>query len=292
MMDVGLIGTGLLGTAVAKRLLDTGHTVVVYNRTTDKTEPLKKLGAKVVSSPKKAAIDSGLVITIVKDSSAIESVSFGPDGIMHGKHDDLIVADMSTISPISSRKLAKKYSDYGINMIDSPVMGGPPLAEKGELVIMVGGRKEIFEKCKPVFDSIATKSFYLGENGSGHAMKLALNLQISLLSLAISEGIILARKSGLDPMTFLEILNSTYFKTGMSLNKGPKMVKGIFEPSFYLKMMQKDLEEICYTAKEFGANLPTAELANELYLRAIKDGMGELDYTGILAYLEKTKSKS
>jgi len=293
MMNVGIIGTGLLGKAVAKRLLDTGHTVVVYNRTAEKTEPLRKLGAKITNSPKKVASESELVITIVTDASAIETVSFGADGIIHGKHDNLIVADMSTISPISSRKIAKKYFEYGIPMIDSPVMGGPPLAEKGELVVMVGGRKEIFEKCRSVFDCIATKSFYLGENGAGHAMKLAMNLQISILSLAISEGIILTRKSGLDPLTFLEILNSTYFKTGMSLNKGPKMTKGVFEPSFYLKMMQKDLEEINYTAKEFGANLPTAELANELYLRAIKDGMGELDYTGILAYLEKTnKPKS
>ena len=118
-------------------------------------------------------------------------------------------------------------------------------------------------------------------------MKLVMNLQISILALSISEGIILARKSGLDPITFLEILNSTYFKTGMSVNKGPKMVKGSFEPSFFLKMMQKDLDEINYTAEKFGANLPFAKLANQLYQRAVKDGMGELDYTGILSYLEK-----
>src|SRR5712692_1666623 len=170
MMNVGIIGTGLLGKAVAKRLLDTGHSVVVYNRTAEKTEPLKKLGAKIANSPKNVASESELVITIVKDAPAVESVSFGANGIIQGKHEKLIVSDMSTISPISSRKIAKKYSDYGIPMIDSPVMGGPLLAEKGELVIMIGGKKEVYEKCKPVFDSISNKSFYLGENGSGHAM--------------------------------------------------------------------------------------------------------------------------
>src|SRR5713226_830537 len=293
MMNVGIIGTGLLGKAIATRLFNTGHNVIAYNRTIEKASPLKKLGAKIANSPKNVASESELVITIVKDAPAVESVSFGANGIMHRKHEKLIVSDMSTISPISSRKIAKKYSDYGIPMIDSPVMGGTLFAEKGELVIMIGGKKEVYEKCKPVFDSLGNKSFYLGKNGSGHAMKLVLNLQISILALSISEGIILARKSDLDPITFLEVLNSTYFKTGMSVNKGPKMVKGIFEPSFFLKMMQKDLDEINYTAEKFGANLPFAKLANELYQRAVKDGMGELDYTGILAYLEKAnKSES
>ena len=176
-------------------------------------------------------------------------------------------------------------------MIDSPVMGGPLSAEKGELVLMIGGGKELFERCKLVFESISNKSYHLGENGAGHAMKIVMNLQISLLAIAISEGIILAKKSGLDPLTFLDVLNSTYFKTGMSVNKGPKMAKGNFEPSFYLKMMQKDLSEINYTAKEFGANLPMGTLANELYQEAVKAGLSEIDYTGILAYLEMKNRK-
>ncbi len=290
-MNVGIIGTGLLGKSVATRLLNTGHKVTVYNRTKEKTDPLRKLGADVVESPRKVAEKSDLVITIVKDSGAVESVSFGKDGIVDGKHDGLVVADMSTINPIASRKIAKKYEQSGITMIDSPVMGGPSLAEKGQLVVMVGGSKEAYERCRPVFDSIGERTFYLGSNGAADAMKLAMNLQISVLALAISEGIILAKKSGLDPLLFLEVLNSTYFKTGMSLLKGPKMAKGVFEPSFFLNVMQKDLDEINYTAKEFGANLPVARLANELYQGAVKEGFGQIDYTGIMAYLEKvTKS--
>ncbi|MFZ0185242.1 MAG: NAD(P)-dependent oxidoreductase, partial [Nitrosotalea sp.] len=190
--------------------------------------------------------------------------------------------------PILSRIIAKKFSDEGISMIDTPVMGGPSLAEKGQMVVMVGGKKEIYEKCKTVFDSIGERTFLLGENGSGHAMKLAMNSQIAILALSLSEGIILAKKSGLDPMTFLEVLNSTYFKTGMSVNKGPKMVKGNFEPSFFLKMMQKDLDEIDYTAKKVGANMPMSKLANEIYQKAIIEGFGDMDYTGILSYLEKS----
>ena len=286
-MKIGIVGTGLLGKSVGIRLLNTGHELTVYNRTNEKTQPLVKIGAKSVSSPKEVAERSDFVITILKDSQVIEEVSFGKNGIIYGKHTGLHIADMSTISPIHSREIYKKYQEYGISMIDSPVMGGPPLAEKGELVVMTGGSNDLVTKWKPVFDSIATKTYHIGDNGCGHAMKLAMNLQISLLAISLSEGIILAKKSGLDPLIFLDVLNSTYFKTGMSVNKGPKMAKGIFDPSFYLKMMQKDLDEISFTAKEFGANLPMANLANQVYKDAIKAGMSELDYTGILAYLEK-----
>ncbi len=286
-MKIGVIGIGLLGKSVASRLLNTGHELTVYNRTIEKTQPLVKLGATVALSPKDVARKSDFVIMILKDSQVIEELSFGSDGVIHGNHDGLNVADMSTISPIHSRRIYKRYQEHDIPMIDSPVMGGPPLAEKGELIVMAGGDHNLITKWKPIFDSISTKTYHIGNNGAGHAMKLAMNLQISLLAISLSEGIILAKKSGLDPMVFLDVLNSTYFKTGMSVNKGPKMAKGIFEPSFYLKMMQKDLEEITYTAKEFGANLPMAKLANQIYDEAKKAGMSEMDYTGILAYLEK-----
>jgi 3-hydroxyisobutyrate dehydrogenase len=287
-MNVGIIGTGLLGSAIAKRLSLSNHKVSAYNRTRQKAEVLVNFGIQVVDSPRDLAEKCELIIIVVKDVPAVEDISFGKNGIIHGRHDGLIVADMSTISPISSRKIAKRFADNGISMIDTPVMGGPSVAEKGQMIVMIGGNKAIYEKCKPVFDSIGEKTFLLGENGLGHAMKIVLNSQIAILAISLSEGIVLAKKSGLDPMMFLEILNSTYFKTGMSVNKGPKMVKGNFEPSFFLKMMQKDLDEINYTARKVGANMPISKLANEIYQKAIKEGFGDIDYTGILAYLEKS----
>ncbi len=288
-MHVGIIGTGLLGSAIARRIASSEHKVHAYNRTRQKAELLEKSGIQVEDSPTELAKKCDIIITILKDVKAIEETAFGKNGIVHGKHDGLVIADMSTISPISSKKIAKEFADNGISMIDTPVMGGPSLAEKGQMILMVGGNKETYQKCKHVLDLIGEKTFHLGENGSGHAMKLAMNSQIAILAISLSEGIILAKKSGLDPLTFLEVLNSTYFKTGMSVNKGPKMAKGEFEPSFFLKMMQKDLDEIDYTAKEFDANMPMSRLANQIYQKAINDGFGEIDYTGILAYLEKSK---
>ncbi|CUR51583.1 putative NAD binding domain of 6-phosphogluconate dehydrogenase [Nitrosotalea devaniterrae] len=287
-MIVGIIGTGLLGGAIARRLASTGHQVHAYNRTKRKAESLRKSRVIVEDSPKSLAEKCDVIITILKDAPVIEKMAFGKNGIIYGKRKGLIVADMSTISPIASRKIAKKFAEKKISMIDVPVMGGPSLAEKGQMVLMVGGKVETYQKCKPVLDKIGEKTFHLGKNGSGHAMKLAMNSQIAILALSLSEGIILAKKSGLDPMTFLDVLNSTYFKTGMSVNKGPKMIKGDFEPSFFLKMMQKDLDEISHTAKKFGANMPMSGLANKIYKKAIKKGFGDTDYTGILAYLEKS----
>ena len=281
----------MLGKAVATRLLKSGYQLTVYNRTREKADQLKTLGAFVSDSPKDVAKSSDLVITIVKDAQAVEDVSFGKNGIFDGKHDGLVIADMSTIDPVSSKDIAKKYMERGIPMLDTPVMGGPSQAENGELVVMVGGNKIVYENHKKIFDTIGNKTFYLGDNGTGHAMKLAMNLQISMLALSLSESITLVTGAGLDPAIFLEILNFTYFKTGMSVNKGPKMIKGDFKPTFTLKMMKKDLDTINQAAKKFNLVLPMTTLANKLYLDATENGFGELDYTGILEFVKKVNKK-
>ena len=291
MTRIGIIGTGMLGKAVATRLLKSGYQLTVYNRTREKAENLKILGAVVSESPKDVAKSSDLVITIVKDAQAVEEVSFGKNGIIDGKHDGLVVFDMGTTNPVSSKDIAKKYMENGIPMLDTPVMGGPGQAENGELVVMIGGDKTVYESHKKIFDTIGNRTFYLGENGSGHAMKLAMNLQISMLALSLSESITLVRGAGLDPAIFLEILNSTYFKTGMSVNKGPKMIKGDFKPTFTLKMMKKDLDTINQAAEKFNLVLPMTALANKLYQEATESGFGDLDYSGILEFMKKKSEK-
>jgi 3-hydroxyisobutyrate dehydrogenase len=204
----------------------------------------------------------------------------------------LIVADMSTISPIASKEIAKEFAEKGIMMLDTPVMGGPNVAIKGELVMMVGGNKETFEKCRKIFDVIANKVFYLGENGTAHAVKLAMNLQIAMISLALSEGITLARGASIEPEIFLQILNSTYFKTGMSETKAHKMIKDSFEPTFTLSNLKKDLDTINQAAQAFGLELPMAKKANQVYQDAVEMGFGDLDYTGILAYIKEIARSS
>ncbi|MFQ6025727.1 MAG: NAD(P)-dependent oxidoreductase, partial [Nitrosopumilaceae archaeon] len=287
---VGMVGIGLLGKSVATRLLDSGYKLTLYNRTKEKAMSLTNLGATVVENPKDVAKDCELVITILNDAKSVEEVAFGDNGIVKGNHDGLVIADMTTIDPVASKSIAKKFKEYGIIKLDIPVMGGPPLAVKGELLMMVGGEKDTYEKLKKVFDAIASQIFYIGENGTSNAIKLAMNLQIAMLALALSEGITLTKGAGLDPEIFLRILNSTYFKTGMSENKAYKMIKANYEPTFYLKLMKKDLDTINAAANQFNLRLPMAILANKLYQNATDSGFGELDYTGILSLLEKTSA--
>ncbi len=286
-MRIGIIGTGMLGNAVGLHLLDSGFELTVYNRTTEKTKQLESNGAIVVDSPKKVAENSELVITIVKDANAVRQMSFEENGIIEGKHEGLTVADMSTINPSESKNISEQYEKNGITKLDIPVMGGPNVAISGDLVVMASGDKETFEKFKKVFEKIGNKVFFLGERGVAHSVKLAMNLQIAMLALSLSEGITLVRGAKIDPKVFLEILNSTYFKTGMSENKAYKMIKDEFQATFTLENLNKDIKTIVETLDSYGLDLPMIKKAEEIYQNATKQGFGKIDYTGILAYLKK-----
>jgi len=287
MEKIGIIGLGMLGNAVALHLLESGFKVTAYNRTKEKTSKLKDKGATIVSTPKEVAEKSELVITIVKDADAVKQVSFENNGIIEGKHEKLIVADMSTVDPIESKKISMKFHDFSINKLDIPVMGGPNVAITGNLVMMASGNKEIFERCEEIFNTIANKVFYLGKSGVAHSVKLAMNLQITMLALALSEGITLVKKSDVDPKIFLEILNSTYFKTGMSEKKAFQMIEGKYNTTFTLANLKKDITTMTNAAKTLGIELPMISKAEEVYENAIKEGFGNIDYTGIIEYIKK-----
>jgi len=287
MKKIGIIGLGMLGNAVALHLVDSGYEVTAYNRTKGKSEELEEKGATIVESPKEVAENSEVVIIIVKDADAVKQVSFENNGIVNGNHEKLIVADMSTIDPSESKNISKQFIDSGIIKLDIPVMGGPNVAIIGDLVLMASGNKQSFDNCKEVFDTIASKVFFLGESGVANSIKLAMNLQITMLAMALSEGIMLVKKSNVDPKIFLEILNSTYFKTGMSEKKAYKMIEGKYDTTFTLSNLKKDISTMTNAAKSLGVELPMISKAEEVYENAIKDGFGDIDYTGIIEYLKK-----
>ena len=288
-MKVGIIGLGMLGNAVALHLLEAGFKITVFNRTKEKLSQVIKKGAKSVKTPKEVAENSELVIIIVKDADAVKQISFEENGIIEGKHEKLIVADMSTIDPTESKKISKKFQENNIQKLDIPVMGGPKAVVTGDLVMMVSGNKDSFEYCKKVFENIANKVFFLGDAGVAHLIKLAMNLQITMLALALSEGITLVKKSDVDPRIFLEILNSTYFKTGMSEKKAYNMIDGKFDPTFTLANLKKDITTINNAAKELGITLPMIKKAEQIYENALNEGLGEIDYTGIIEHIKKLK---
>lgn len=285
---VGIIGLGMLGEAVASHIVKSGFDVTAYNRTKEKTLRLRDQGVRIVNTPREVAEDSELVITIVTDAHAVRQVSFGRDGITEGYHKDLLVADMSTISPTESIKISEKFQEYGMTRLDIPVMGGPNVAVTGELVMMVSGSKEGFSRCRNVLDAIARKVFLLGHSsGVAHAVKLAMNLQIAMLALSLSEGITLVKESGVKPEIFLEVLNSTYFKTGMSEKKAYNMIDGKYNTTFTLANLKKDISIITGAADSLGIHLPMISQAEQVYSNAIAKGFGHIDYTGVIEYLKK-----
>jgi len=286
-MKIGIVGTGMLGEAVGLHLLDVGYEITVFNRSKKKTEKLENKGAIVVDSPKNAAENSELVIMVVKDADAVKDVVFGDCGILAGRHEGMCIADMSTINPNSTREISKKVTENGIDYMEIPVMGGPDVAINGKLVIMASGKKEVFEKFKTIFESIADQSIYLGDTGTAHSIKLAMNLQIAMLALSLSEGITLTKKAGFDPEIFLKVLNSTYFKTGMSEGKAHKMINDSVKPTFTLANLKKDLDTINDAAESFDAELPMAKIARKIYADATDAGFGDIDYTGIISYIRK-----
>ena len=286
-MKIGIVGTGMLGEAVGLHLLDVGYEITVFNRSKEKTEKLENKGAIVVDSPKNVAENSELVIMVVKDADAVKDVVFGDCGILAGRHEGMCIADMSTINPNSTREISKKVTENGIDYMEIPVMGGPNVAINGKLVIMASGKKEVFEKFKTIFESIADQSIYLGDTGTAHSIKLAMNLQIAMLALSLSEGITLTKKAGFDPEIFLKVLNSTYFKTGMSEGKAYKMINDSVKPTFTLANLKKDLDTINDAAESFDAELPMAKIARKIYADATDAGFGDIDYTGIISYIRK-----
>ena len=286
-MKIGIIGIGMLGEAVAENLLNLGYDISVYNRTIEKTRGVEIKGATVMSSPKAVAENAELVIIIVKDAVAVREVSFGKNGIIESTNKKLIVADMSTIDSVESKNIANEFQRNKIQKLEIPVMGGPNVAITGKLVMMVSGPKTSFDYCKEIFDKIANKVFFLGEQGTANSIKLAMNLQITMLALSLSEGITLVEKSKVDPKIFLKVLNSTYFKTGMSENKAFKMINGDYDATFTMANLKKDITTMTNTAKELGIKLPMISKAEEIYENAINEGLGNLDYTRIIEYIKK-----
>ena len=285
-MRIGVAGLGLMGSGIAKRLINNGHKVSVYNRTRSKSLHFSN-EATIASSPKELGQACDLVITIVTNFDAVKTVLFGREGVVESENNNLIVADVSTISPAQSEHCAQRLRSAGIEMLGVPVMGGPAAAETGNLVPIVSGSKQAFEKVRQVIEELGT-TFYVGEaDGSANNIKLALNLNIALIACALSEGMTLVKRAGIDPSIFIKILNSTYFKTGLSEIKAPKMIKKEFSPSFHLKNMLKDLELATTTAQLNGLTLPQTALAEQMFRAANNIGFSEQDYTAIYAFLAK-----
>src|SRR5271169_1346067 len=287
MAKLGFIGLGVMGGNMVARLLEKGHTVTGYNRTRSKAQWLIDKGMKFADSPKAVALASDVTFTMVTNAAALAAVADGPDGLLAGIAAGKFHIDMSTVSPEVSRALAAKVREKGADMIDAPVSGSVITLQQGKLSVMVGGRKETFERLKPLLLDIGPKVTYVGDNGVALAMKIAVNLSLAVQMLAFSEGVLLAEKSGIPRATAVDVLTHSAIASPMVQYRGPFVLNMPEEAWFNVNMMQKDMLLAGELSRQVGVPLPTASVSNEYLTAARAMGLAEKDFAIVFEVLAR-----
>lgn len=287
MSKVGFIGLGVMGGQMVNRLLSKGHTVTGYNRTRSKAQWLIDKGMKWEDSPRAVAAASDFTFAMVTNAAAISAITEGSDGMLAGLGPAKIFLDMSTVSPSVSRALAARVRERGADMVDSPVSGSVITLQEGKLSVMVGGRRETFEKVKPLLDDIGPKVTYVGDNGVALSMKIATNLSLAVQMLAFSEGVLLAEKSGIAREIAVDVLTHSAVASPMIQYRGPFVLKQPEEAWFDVNMMQKDMVLAMELGRQLDVPLPTTAISNEFLTAARGMGMEKLDFACMFEVLAR-----
>jgi 3-hydroxyisobutyrate dehydrogenase-like beta-hydroxyacid dehydrogenase len=278
MANLGFVGLGVMGGELVNRLLSKGHSVTGYNRTKSKAEWLIKAGMKWADSPRAVVQSAEIVFSMVTNSAALEAIVEGPDGILAGLKPGQIYVDISTVSPDYSRQVAAKVRAKGADMLDAPVSGSVITLQQGNLSVMAGGRKETFEKVKPVLLDIGPKVTYVGDNGLALVLKVASNLSLAVQMLAFSEGVLIAEKSGISREIAVEVLTHSAIGSPMVKYRGPFVLKLPAEAWFNVNMMQKDMLLALDLGRKLDVPMPTTALSNEFLTAARGIGLAEQDF--------------
>jgi 3-hydroxyisobutyrate dehydrogenase-like beta-hydroxyacid dehydrogenase len=287
MANVGYIGLGVMGSQMVSRLLDKGHTVTGYNRTKSKADWLVKRGMRWADTPGAVTQAADVTFTMVTNAAALQSLAEGPEGILASLKPGKTLIDMTTGSPAKCRELAAKVREKGADMVDAPVSGSPVTLQQGKLSIMVGGRRETFERVKPLLEDIGPKVTYVGEVGLAVSMKIATNLSLAVQMLAFSEGLLLAEKSGIARETAVDVLTHSVIGSPMVQYRGPFVLKMPDEAWFDVNMMQKDLLLALELGRQVDVPLPTTSIANEFMTTARAMGLAKQDFAVIFQVLAR-----
>jgi 3-hydroxyisobutyrate dehydrogenase len=263
-MRVGVVGTGIMGAPMARNLLRAGHAVTVHNRSPARMAPLVEAGAIAASTPREVAARVDAVVTCVPDTPDVEAVVLGPDGILAGAAPGLLLIDTSTIAPAAARRLAERAAADGVDMLDAPVSGGEGGAVAGTLSIMVGGRREAFERAAPIFAAIGKRATYMGGAGQGQMTKLVNQVVGAATLAAVAEGVVLGQAAGLDPQALIDAIGGGAATSWMWTTLGPRMQRRDFAPGFMVRLQQKDLRLAVAAAAEVGAPVPLTTIVQQL----------------------------
>jgi 3-hydroxyisobutyrate dehydrogenase-like beta-hydroxyacid dehydrogenase len=285
-LTVGFIGMGHMGGAMAKRLLDAGYPLTVYDRTPERTQELERQGASVAKTPKGLAAQSGVVMACVTDDAAQQQVMSGPDGALAGLQGGATIVDLSTVSPDASRRLSQAAQDQSAGMLDAAVSGSVPQVEQGSLVIFVGGEKERYEQCRPVLEVLGKSIFYMGPSGMGTTMKLVVNTLLGLGMQALAEAIALGEKAGLEKDLLLHVLDQTAVLTPGQKAKLANVEHEQYPTQFALSLIHKDFRLILDEAYEISVPMPATAVAQQLYAAAVARGE-EADFSVMIHFMEE-----
>ena len=280
-MRLALIGTGMMGERLGQRLLDAGHELAVYNRTTRRTAALVASGARVATTPREAVAGATVVLTMLADPAAVRAVAYGDDGLLAGADAGALWVDLSTVAPDDSREFAATAREHEVRTLDAPVSGSLGAAEKGMVVFLVGGAADDYAAARPVFSVLGRDSVYLGPTGAGSAGKLAVNAFLLTAMAAAVEAVRLGRSEGIDPAALLTGLGRTEIVPPWAIGKLERLVEGDLRPAFSLALAAKDLRLIEATAAGAGLDVPLLDAARELYAAALAAGRGDLDFSAV-----------
>lgn len=287
MAKLGFVGLGVMGSQMVNRLLEKGHTVTGYNRTRAKAQWLIEKGMKWADSPRAVAEASDITFAMVTNAAAIAAVTDGPDGIVAGLGAGKYFIDMSTVSPEVSRATAAKVRAKGADMVDAPVSGSVITLQEGKLSVMVGGRKETFERVRPLLLDIGPKVTHVGANGLALAMKIAVNLSLAVQMMAFSEGVLLAEKSGIRREVAVDVLTHSAVASPMIQYRGPFILQQPEEAWFDCNMMQKDMLLAMELGRQLNVPVPTTAVSNEFLTAARGMGWEKKDFAVVFDVLAR-----
>jgi len=286
---VGLIGLGLMGHPMGANLLKAGHELTVWNRTASRGDDLVAQGAKRAATPREVAAASEVVLTIVSDPPAVESVLWGETGVFAGLRRGSVMIESSTVSPGLEKRAAAAAAERGAEFLEAPVTGGTWGAEKGELVFMVGGEASTLKRVEPVLGAMGKRWFHLGPVGAGQTVKLAMNLLLDVQVEAFAEALALVTRAGVPGQSLFDVMQSSMGRSGVLDLKGANMLKGEYKPSFPLRLMHKDLGLALDLANQLGVPLPAAAASREV-LNAVKGAMTEdVDFSALATFWKRPR---
>jgi 3-hydroxyisobutyrate dehydrogenase-like beta-hydroxyacid dehydrogenase len=287
MANLGFVGLGVMGSEMVSRLLDKGHTVTGYNRTRAKAERLIKKGMKWGDSPRAVCAAADVTFSMVTNEKALGAVMEGADGILSAVSAGKFLVDMSTVSPGYSRAIAAKVREKGADMIDAPVSGSVITLQEGKLSVMVGGRRDTFDRLKPILDNIGSKVTYVGDNGLALSMKIATNLSLAVQMMAFCEGVLLAEKSGIKREVAVDVLVNSAIASPMIKYRGPFVLTMPEEAWFDVNMMQKDMMLALDMGRALDIPLPTTAVSNEFLSAARGMGFAKQDFAVVFDVLAR-----